>query len=70
MFNKRQSVTMKQTLIVPARKGRSNIALGYEGDKMRIIGACEERAGFYYVRNFNTECPPMILAHASELKAA
>ncbi|MNC06937.1 hypothetical protein D3C87_1127190 [compost metagenome] len=70
MFNKKQSVTMKQTLTVKARRGRSQIVLGYQGDKMRIAGECTDRAGYYFVRNENPECPPMILAHWTELEAA
>lgn len=70
MFNKKQPVTLIQTIVVKARRGRSQIVLGNEGDTMRIAGECAERAGFYYVRNENPECPPMILAHWTELKAA
>ena len=68
MFEFREEVRVKQTVIAPALKGRTGIVLARPTDRLRILGPSPTGKDMWEVRNHNHEqCPPVSTFHASEL---
>lgn len=68
MFEFREDVRVKQTVVAPALKGRTGMVLARPTDRLRVLQASTKGKDMWVVRNYNhEECPPLSLFHASEL---
>lgn len=66
-FNRNEIVTVRETIRMKARKGRSEIILAVPGDRLKVIHETIGHAVPYLVRNSNPEHPPMFRVSATEL---
>ncbi|WDS62063.1 hypothetical protein [Pseudomonas phage D6] len=69
MLQPKQIVKLSARLAIKARRGRSVIVLGEAGDTFRVIKPHETLTGYYYMRGFNVDCPPMSVIHFTEVVA-